>query len=255
MENIKDVYLDLTALEQLPFTIGNLVGLQRLFLRGCQRMIQLPSYILPKVEIITTYGCRGFRSSENEEKMSPKVFPSAMCVYNEYGQSFLNVYAHYITSNNVIEVCSPLCETELIEFEPSRRRLLEAKLRNNKSSISFWFRNKFPKIVLWFNVEPENYFDNMVLDFKFNVLINRTKQLTSSCEYIFYTQNNMNQLLCCGLQCKVEGVFLENESNHVEILSEIKHFMPCDSKTVTVYRDWTTKRILKWFAIYVFLDN
>ncbi|WJX36733.1 nascent polypeptide-associated complex beta subunit [Trifolium repens] len=89
MENTKDVYLDQTALKQLPFTIGNLVGLQCLFLRECQRMIQLPSYILPEVDIITTYGCRGFRLPENEEKSSPKVFANAMCVYTEYGSPSL----------------------------------------------------------------------------------------------------------------------------------------------------------------------
>ncbi|XP_058782628.1 probable WRKY transcription factor 19 [Vicia villosa] len=89
MENIKDVYLDQTAIKQLPITFENLVGLQRLFLRRCQRMVQLPSYRFPKCEIITDYGCRGFRSFDNEEKVRPKVFADAMLVRNEYGWSYL----------------------------------------------------------------------------------------------------------------------------------------------------------------------
>lgn len=55
MEKLRDVYLDQTALDKLPFSIGNLVGLQQLFMRECQWMIQLPSsiHLLPKLEIIT----------------------------------------------------------------------------------------------------------------------------------------------------------------------------------------------------------
>ncbi|GAU20877.1 hypothetical protein TSUD_120690 [Trifolium subterraneum] len=225
MENIKDVYLDQTALEQLPFTIGNLVGLQRLFLRGCQRMIQLPSYILSKVEIITDYGCRGFRSSENEEKVSPKVFANAMCVNNEYGKSFLNVYACNISSNDAIEVCSPKCEYELNTLYLSQSFVNVDKLRSNESSVDFRFQKKFPRIALLCKVEPENHSDNMVLDFKLNVLINGIEQLTSSCKYIFYTEGKTDQLFECDLQCKTERIFSENEWNHVEILCKIEHLL------------------------------
>nr|WIL59987.1 nodulation protein [Melilotus officinalis] len=264
MENIKDVYLDQTALEQIPFTIGNLVGLQRLFLRGCQGMIQLPSYILPKLEIIT-YGCRGFRSSKDEEKVSPKVFANAMCVYNEYGKSFLNVYSLNISSNNVIEVCSPPwirrehklknLGFELFFCPDNQARVIADKLRSNESPVCFWFRKKFPRIALWCFLEPGKNFDNMVLDFKLNVLINGTKQLSTSCKYIFYPQRKTDQMLFCDLQCKSEVIFSDNEWNHVEILCDTEHLMPCDSKMAMTYHDRTTKRILKWSVIYVYQEN
>ncbi|XP_045819802.1 disease resistance protein RUN1-like isoform X3 [Trifolium pratense] len=255
MENIKDLYLDQTALEQLPFTIGNMVGLQRLFLRGCQGMIRLPSYILPKFEIITSYGCRGFQSSEDKENVSPKVFANAICVYNDYGQSYLNLFARYITSNNIIEICSPRCESEFLAFDPSSGRMSWDKLICNKSSLRFWFRKKFPIIALSCNVEPEKHLDNMVLDFKLTVVINGTKHLTSSCIYIFYTQKTTDQMLCCDLQCKADGVFSENGWNHVEILCEMEHLMPCDSTRSVAYQYWTTKNILKGSFIYVYSDN
>jgi len=266
MENIKDVYLDQTALEQIPFTIGNLVGLQRLFLRGCQGVIQLPNYILPKPEIIITYGCRGFRSSKDEEKVSPKVFANAMCVYSEYGKSFLNVYSLNLSSNGVIEACSPpwtqhAHTPKSLGFDPfynldSCWRVIAAKLRSNESTVSFWFRKNSPKIALRCYLEPGKHFDNnMVLDFKLNVVINGTKQLSTSCEYIFYTQEKMDQILCCDLQCKSDVIFSEKEWNHVEILCEIEHLVPCDSNRVMTYHDRTTKRILKCSFVCVNLEN
>ncbi|KAK2386132.1 disease resistance protein RUN1 [Trifolium repens] len=263
MENIKDVYLDHTRIEQLPSTIGNLVGLQRLFLRGCQIMVQLPNYILPKVEIITTYDCRGFQSSENEEKVNPKVFANAMCVYNEYGKTFLNVYSSNNCSNDVIEVCSPLendgginlviDEFETTLFRHREGRIKLGKLRRNGSSMCFWFRKKFPRVALWFFVESER--NKSGKDFKLKVLINGTTQLTSSCEYTFHSQKETEHMLCCDLQCNVEGVFSENELNLVEILCKMEHLMPCDSKRVTAHQDWTTKTILKWSLLYVYPEN
>ncbi|AES69003.1 hypothetical protein MtrunA17_Chr3g0084741 [Medicago truncatula] len=215
-------------------------------------MIQLPSYILPKFEIITSYGCRGFRSSENEEKLYPKVFENAMRVYNECGKSFLNVYSRNKTSNDVIEVCSPRRESYL---DLSPERICWGELRHNKSSVCFWFRKKFPEIALWCDVRPQKHLDNMVLDFKFNVLVNGTKHLTSSCVYIFYAERETGQILCCDLQCRVEGVFSENEWNFVEIFCEIEHLIPCDSKRLMAYQYWTTKNILKNSFIYVYLEN
>jgi hypothetical protein len=263
MENIKDVYLDHTRIEQLPSTIGNLVGLQRLFLRGCQIMVQLPNYILPKVEIITTYDCRGFQSSENEEKLNPKVIANAMCVYNEYGKTFLNVYSSNNCSNDVIEVCSPLendggknlviDEFETTLFRHREGRIKLGKLRRNGSSMCFWFRKKFPRVALWFFVESER--NKSGKDFKLKVLINGTTQLTSSCEYTFHSQKETEHMLCCDLQCNVEGVFSENELNWVEILCKMEHLMPCDSKRVTAHQDWTTKTILKWSLLYVYPEK
>ncbi|CAK8564579.1 unnamed protein product [Lathyrus sativus] len=251
MENIKDVYLDQTALKQLPLTFGNLVGLQRLFLRGCQRMIQLPSYIFPKCEIITAYGSRGFQSSRDEENVLPKVFINVMRVINEYGQSYLNMYSPHTACNNVIEVCSPHCESEFTEFKNLPGSIKLGELKNNKSSLCFLFRNKFPRIALRCFVESEKHLDNMVLNFELNILINGTKQLTSLCEYIFYTKHVTEQALCCNVQGKLGGVFSENEWNQVEILCEMKHLMPFGFEG----QDWTNKRILKWAVLLFALEG
>jgi hypothetical protein len=230
-------------------------------------MIQLPCYILPKVEIITSYGCRGFRSFKNEERVSSEVFAEAMCVYTELGKSFLDMYSSNNSCNDVVEVCSPRWKWNYskrnLQFELFHRGLIQGrfncgKLRMKESSICFWFQKKFPRIALWCLAEPGNHFDNMVLDFKLNVLINGNKQLTSSCQYILYAKET-DQMLCCDLQCNVEGnvegVFSDNDWNHVEILCEMEHLMPCDSKRVMAHRNWTTKRMLKWSLMYVYPDE
>lgn len=194
------------------------------------------------------------------------MFANAMCVYYEYGKSFLNVYSLHISSNIVIEVCS-LPWTQLVNelkklcFDLSfnsniQVRVFADKLCSNESLVCFWFRKKFPRIALWCILEPKKHFDNnMVLDFKFNVVINGTKQLSTSCEYIFYTRRKMDQILCCDLQCKSEVIFSEREWNHVEILCETEHLMPCDSIRVMTYHDWPTERILKRSVIYVYPEN
>jgi len=256
MENIKDVYLDGTNLYELPFTIGNLVGLQSLFFRWCKRMIQIPSYVLPKCEIVTEDGM-GFRSSNDAEKVSPKVFAKAMCVHNEYGKSFLNVYSLNISSNNVIEVCSPSWNQDghqlknigyhLFCHSIHCGRVIMDKVRSNESPVHFWFRKKFPRIALCCFFETGDPFYTVVLDFKLNVLINGTKQLSTSCEYIYYTKRKTQQKLCCDLQCNTDDIFSENEWNHVEILCEIEHITP--------FRNLTTKRILKWSVIHVYSEN
>ncbi|XP_039687532.1 disease resistance protein RUN1 isoform X2 [Medicago truncatula] len=266
MENIKDVYLDETNLYELPFTIGNLVGLQSLFLRRCKRTIQIPSYVLPKSEIVISNKVSGFRSSNVVEKVGPKVSANAMCVYNEYGKSFLNVYSLNVSTNNVIEVCSPSWNQDghklknigyrLFCHPIHRARLIMDKVsRSNESPVHFWFRKKFPRIALCCFFEIGELFDNVVLDFKLNVLINGTKQLSTSSEYIYYIKRKTHQKLCCDLQCNKEGIFSENEWNHVEILCEIEHLMPYDSERGMVYHDWITKRILKSSVIHVYSEN
>lgn len=267
MENLKDVYLDETNLYQLPFTIGNLVGLKRLFLRSCQcqRMIQIPSYVLPKVEIVISYHGRGVRSSNDAAKVSPKVSANAMCVYNEYGKSFLNVYSLNVSSNNVIEVCSPSWNQDEHKLknmgyslfcDPIHRgRVIMDKVRSKEPSVHFSFRKKFPRIALCCHFETGERFYNTVLDFKLNVLINGTKQLSTSCVYMFCRERKTDQKFFCDLQCNMDGIFSENEWNHVEISCELEHLMPCDYEWAWTDHDWNTKRILKWFVMHVYKEN
>jgi hypothetical protein len=265
MENIKDVYLDETNLYQLPFTIGNLVGLKRLFLRSCQRMIQIPSYVLPKVEIVIWHNRRGVQSSNYAKKVSPIVTSNAMCVYNEYGKSFLHVYSLNVSSNNVIEVCSPSWNQDehklksigyhLFCHPAHHRRVIMDKVRSNESPVHFWFRKKFPRIALCCLFEIGEPFYDAVLNFKLNVLINGTKQLSTSCEYIYYTKRKTQQKLCCDLQCNTDDIFSDNEWNHVEILCEIEHLKVFDSERAMDHHDRITKTILKCSVIHVYKEN
>lgn len=72
MEKIREIYLDNTAIDTLPFSIGNFVGLQQLFFRECPRLNQLLStiHILPQLGIVAAYGCgcRGYRCELSEDK-------------------------------------------------------------------------------------------------------------------------------------------------------------------------------------------
>ncbi|XP_061355776.1 disease resistance protein Roq1-like [Gastrolobium bilobum] len=251
MENIRDVYLDQTAIRELPFSIGNLVGLQRLFLRKCQSFFCLPSSIhrLPKLEIITANGSRGFLLSEDKEKVCSKVFPKVMAIYIGGTWFFLDVYYLNISPYNVIEVCrpSPPHVDGLVESDFLWSKLISGA---REMSMCFWFRNKFPKIALFCNTEPGINQDNAVLDFKLSVVINGTKQFSSSCNYIFHRPGMRNIMLCCDLQCKVESVFSEHEWNKVEIFWELEYPMPCDSERVGA-----TMRIPKRCFIYLHRGN
>ncbi|XP_061370716.1 disease resistance protein RUN1-like [Gastrolobium bilobum] len=260
MENIRDVYLDQTAIDELPFSIGNLVGLQRLYLRECKKLIQLPNsiHILPQLETIMTYGRRGFRLFEDTEKVSSEMFPKAMTVYDTTilhtrSMLLLDVYYHNISPNNVIEVCTPswirnwdLSLSGDYDYETEWH---SAFFREQEMSMCFWFRNKFPKIALFYFTEPGKYEDNMVLDFKFSVAINGTKQFSSSCNYIFSTRGITQIDLGCDLQCKVERVFSEHEWNKVEIFWELEYLLPCDSEGNT------RLRIVNILYIHVYEEN
>lgn len=64
--------MDHTNIDELPFSIGNFVGLQQLFFRECPRLNQLLStiHILPQLGIVAAYGCgcRGYRCELSEDK-------------------------------------------------------------------------------------------------------------------------------------------------------------------------------------------
>nr|WIL59965.1 nodulation protein [Melilotus officinalis] len=224
MENIRDVYLDQTSIDKLPFSIGNLVGLRRLFLRECKSLTQLPESIriLPKLEIIMAYECRGFQLFEDKEKVGSEVFPKAVLVYNEGKETLLDVCSLNICANNVIEVCKPSFVS---------------------NDFGFVFKGIFEgRIALCCAGEPPMYKDNMVLDFKLSVLINGIKQFSSSFNYMFSAGSISDQILMCDLVCKMERSFLEHEWNKVEILYELKYPMPCGSERIRANHDRTTTR-------------
>ncbi|RHN73571.1 putative Heat shock protein 70 family [Medicago truncatula] len=257
MENIRYVYLDQTSIGKLPFSIRNLVGLRQMFLRECMSLTQLPDSIriLPKLEIITAYGCRGFRLFEDKEKVGSEVFPEAMLVCKEGSVESLDMSSLNICPDNVIEVFS----TSILDGNVVFMREGIAKGRgnwyrheSNESPLRFWFQNKFPRIALCCTVEPPVCKDNMLLDFKLSVLINGTEQFTSSCNYIFSAEQI---ILLCDLVCKVERSYLEHEWNQVDILYEFKYLMPCGSKSIMATHEMTTTRNPSWSFIYAYEED
>ncbi|MED6221038.1 hypothetical protein PIB30_117985 [Stylosanthes scabra] len=69
MEYLEDVDLGSTAIEALPHSIQNLVGLRRLDLISCNSLSQLPSsiFLLPKLESLEAESCKGCQILSNYE--------------------------------------------------------------------------------------------------------------------------------------------------------------------------------------------
>lgn len=121
--------------------------------------------------------------------------------------------------------------------------------RSRKSSLHFWFRNKFPKITVCCSILPGLNF-LLVFIFKLRVLINGTKQFSSSCNYITC---KWNPILWCDLQCKEEGVFSKHEWNEVEILCDVKYPIPCGERVMVTARNKIGS--LNWSLIYVYEEG
>lgn len=266
MENIKDIYLDQTCIDELPFSISSLVGLQRLFLRECPRLIQLPNSIrsLPKLEIIMAHNSRGFHLFEDKEENvgTEVVFPKAMLVYKDGCDIFVDVCSLNTCPNNVIQVCRPSHVAD--DFGFMLKEILGGTVNwyaqgSNESSVGvgFWFRNKFPTLALCCAGESPTYEGNTVLDFKLSVLINGTKQFSFSSNYICSAEGKKDQLILCDLECKeAERSFREHEWNHVEILCELKYPMQCGSERVmAATHNKTAMRIPSQTLVYDYGGN
>ncbi|RDX60607.1 TMV resistance protein N, partial [Mucuna pruriens] len=260
MEKIREIYLDETAIEELPFSVENFIGLELLSVEKCKRLNQLPRsiYTLRKLEVIFGYGRWGYRFFEenrDEQELSTQVSPKAMFVcYHRHHFSYVDVYYPYVSPNNVIQICSP---------NPSMYRYFHSLFRNlarggekdwfrkcKRWSTHFSFRNKFPKIaVCWSIVSKLKSFLNMVFIFKFSVVVNGIEQFTSSFDYIF---RRWDPILWCDLQCEAEGIFSEHEWNEVEIIVEFKY--PTPSRQ-TMEANNITMSILDWTLIGVYEEG
>ncbi|KAI9080650.1 hypothetical protein K1719_037407 [Acacia pycnantha] len=74
MENLQHINLEQTSIEGLPFSIGNLIGLECLNLMECFSIIKVPSSIftLPRLREIEANFCKGllfFNESSDHEKL------------------------------------------------------------------------------------------------------------------------------------------------------------------------------------------
>ena len=254
MENIRDVYLDHTAIEELPFSIQNLISLERLYLKGCTDLHQLPSSIrlLPKLVIIVQEH-RRFRLFEPvnvQENVISKVF---MCTYLWVLGSEIQFGTH-MSQSDFIRGSFP---DFMREVTLPRGCMLERK----ESSVSFWFRKRFPNVTLLLIGKPDHRMQCSVSEFRFRVLINGTNQLTSSCDYIISVTSAAQPLCLCvflgDLQCKIdhgilEGLFSDHEWNHVEVSFELKYHTPYDLKWLTSSQNRTIAGIIKCSSIHVY---
>lgn len=87
IENLAHVNLWQTAIEELPFSIGNVTGLVVLTLMDCARLDKLPSSIftLPRLQEIQADSCKGFGISieceDNNKLLSFTVCPNKIHLY------------------------------------------------------------------------------------------------------------------------------------------------------------------------------
>nr|KYP63958.1 TMV resistance protein N [Cajanus cajan] len=142
MENLRYIYLNDSAIRELPFSFGNLVGLTMLTLSGCNGLLELPSsiFMLPKLEILQANSCNGLAQIKNgkgqeQETMSTNVrdvgsFPfernasfGHCCLTDEFLATLLPCLHHatrlYLMRNNItvlpscINACHSLTELYL----------------------------------------------------------------------------------------------------------------------------------------------
>lgn len=114
MEEIREIYLDKTSIEKLPFSIRNFIGIVLLSLTQCRNLNQLPGSIctLTKVEVILDYEheptrYRFFKKNQYEEELSSELSPNAMLVCHNPRFTYLDMHYPYISPNNIIQLCSP----------------------------------------------------------------------------------------------------------------------------------------------------
>ncbi|XP_072070348.1 disease resistance protein Roq1 isoform X3 [Arachis hypogaea] len=257
MENLKEVYLDHTAIKELPFSIHRLIGLERLFLRRCKNINLLPVSIslLPKLEVLIDYKGRGYRLYEPhkaEEALMSKVFVSpSLEVDKGYLLPFDKAYCITMIDYNVIQ-----------EYPLTGIVLPEKHVHfGSGSSVSFWFRERFPEVTVLLIAEPSLYIDIMhssVCEFRYSVVINGMNQFSSSCDYIISERRKLCLTIFLGdLQRLIEEgavkrVFSDSkdERNHVEVSCELKYHMPYDPKHVSEGQNRSIEGTIKQSTVH-----
>ncbi|KAI9087834.1 hypothetical protein K1719_030164 [Acacia pycnantha] len=269
MENTRDVYLDQTAIKELPCSIGKLTGLKRLYLRCCNGLEQLPGsiFILPKLELVLSYGSRGFqlfKGFEIQEKQRSEVSVATIflhCLPDNRNKSLnracfkqhLNGYCISKSETNFIQMFT-LPDTlisfvllhrastgvpdvsgcsRILPFVEKPGEILRAFYARRGSSLSFWYCEKFPKIAICVIWGSGTEIDDSILDIRLRVFANDSEQLICLCNYIVDKQKidkekKAKQIIWCGLQCKQERVISTHKWNHVQVSWELQYHRPYD---------------------------
>ncbi|XLU44619.1 hypothetical protein S245_039433 [Arachis hypogaea] len=129
------------------------------------------------------------------------------------------------------------------------------------SSVSFWFRERFPKVTILLIAEPSLYIEIMhtsVCEFRYSVVINGINQLNSSCDYIICETRKLCLTIFLGdLQRLIEEgavkrVFSvsKDEQNHVEVSCELKYHMPYDPKHVSEGQNRSIEGTIKQSTVH-----
>ncbi|KAF7813105.1 TMV resistance protein N-like [Senna tora] len=271
MENVRDIYLDQTAIKELPFSIENLVGLERLYLRHCARLKQLPSSILmlPKLQVILEYGRRFqlFEGYETKKKVCSEVCLGLMMQYYTRVRSLNKRDLHFCRcldaysintspTNNFFQIfCVPMALPlfDLVSILKGRYRF---NVSIDSLPLSFWFRKEFPKVVLCVIGEPVTGMDCSVLDIKLSVLTNGAEQLSCLWNYTFSTKGEMiKPVTWCGLRSQLNRVISDHEWNHVEVSWELKYHNPHDPHSQNSNPIGIPSRTIESTPIYVFEEE
>ncbi|KAI9083054.1 hypothetical protein K1719_034958 [Acacia pycnantha] len=264
MENTIDVYLDHTAIKELPFSIRNLIGLKRLYLRCCNGLKQLPSsiFIIPKLELMVSYGSGGFqlfKGFEIQEKQRSEVSVATIflhglpdirnksltrALFNHYldgycirksETNFIQVFA--LPESLISFVLLPRSSTgvphvsgssRILPFVEKPRKILRAFYARRGSSVSFWYCEKFPKIAICVIGRSGREMDDSILDIRLRVFVIDSEQLICLCNYIVYKQKMEKRVIWCGLQCKQDRVISTHKWNHVQVSWELQYHRPYD---------------------------
>ncbi|XP_054816455.1 disease resistance protein Roq1-like [Prosopis cineraria] len=215
MENIRDIRLDYSGIEELPLSFKNLIGLQKLKLSYCDvlRKVRAIPPNLKELEVVD-----------------------------------LNLKSGSVLLNQALR------EVDDLRFVIQEDRMPEWFDHYTKGgSMCFWIRNKFPNMALCFagKVDDERYFRKPCLDGWLSIngkLIENLERhvidgrITSQHVFLF----DFRRLVP---EDKLKSVVLERQWNHVEIsyyLTHRKKHLPAAWGGIYVYREKSRMEDIKF---------
>ncbi|KAL4317691.1 hypothetical protein AHAS_Ahas15G0410400 [Arachis hypogaea] len=235
MENIRVIYLDSTAIDDLPLTMFNLVSLERLYLRNCTDLKTLQGCIrlLPKLEVVIFPNQRGFRLNSVVHGFQQQI--SSEFMIHRGPRPLVPIWEAY---------CTVSSDLNLIRlYHPWRRHVSPEEERGARSegasSVSFWYRRKLPGVISALFTTETTDIDafGSVLEFRVLVLVNRSYMFSSSSVYVISETRTRQPLLVNVILGTLQGhgeryVFRsesesENGWNLVQIVGEMYFHRPC----------------------------
>ncbi|MED6158483.1 Heat shock 70 kDa protein A [Stylosanthes scabra] len=234
MENIRAIYLDSTAIDDLPLTMFNLVSLERLYIRNCTDLKTLQGCIrlLPNLEVVIFPNQRGFRLNS---------------VVHGFQQEISSVFMIHRGPRPVVPLWEAYCtvssDLNLIRLYYPGRRVSPAGESSGGSEgascVSFWYRRRLPGVISVLFTTETTDIDAIgsVLEFRVLALVNRSYMFSSSSVYVISETRTRQPLLVNVILGTLQGhgercVFRsesnsENVWNLVQIVGEMYFHRPC----------------------------